>query len=143
MRAKALPLRSVTCERGLEVERDIHTQPINSILSKAPRSGLAVLVGFVAILLFLSWNARAHRTEIPDAVVLATICFSFGWVYLALWELDRGRRRLGWNRSNMTKLLTGPRPDDPDELFIWQWTLQLCCAILSVLLCVVALTLAA
>jgi hypothetical protein len=50
------------------------------------------------------------------------------------------RRRLGWNRSNMTKLLTGSRPDDPDELFIWQWTLQLCFAIVSVVLCVVALT---
>ena len=139
MRAKALPLRSVTCERGLEVERDIHTQPINSILSKAPRSGLAVLVGFVAILLFLSWNARAHRTEIPDAVGLAMICFAFGWSYLAIWKLVRGGRRLGWNRSNLTKLLTGPRPDDPDELFIWQWTLQLCCASLSLVVCVLAL----
>jgi hypothetical protein len=84
--------------------------------------------------------ARAQRTEIPDAVGLAMIGFSFGWTGVANWKLVRGGRRLGWNRSNMTKLLTGSRPDDPDELFIWQWTLQLCCAISSVVLCVVALT---
>jgi hypothetical protein len=123
------------------LDRDTHNEPSNSpaILPKAPAAGLTVLVGYVVVLLFIVWMARAHRMEIPDAVVLAVICFSFGWVYLALWKLDRGRRRLGWNRSNMTKLLTGLRPDDPDELFIWQWTLQLCFAIVSVVLCVVAL----
>jgi len=122
-----------------------HNQPTKSttILTKAPSSGLAVLVGYVVVLLFVVWIARAHRTEIPDAFVLTMICFSFGWLYLALWKLGRGGRRLGWNRSNMTKLLTGPRPDDPDELFIWQWTLQVCFAILSVVVCVVVLTLMA
>jgi hypothetical protein len=119
-----------------------HDEATNStaILTKAPRSGLAILAGYVAILLLLFWIARAHRMEIPDAVGLAIICFSFGWTYLAIWKLLRGGRKLGWNRSNLTKLLTGPRPDDPDELFIWQWTLQLCCAILSVVVCVAALS---
>jgi protein-S-isoprenylcysteine O-methyltransferase Ste14 len=126
------------------VDIDARSKPTNSaaILPKAPAAGLTVLIGYVVVLLFTVWLARAHRIEIPDAAVLAMICFSFGWVYLALWKLDRGRRRLGWNRSNMTKLLTGSRPDDPDELFIWQWTLQLCFAIVSVVLCVVALTFA-
>ena len=127
------------------VDVDPHSKPTNSaaMLPKAPASGMRVLIGYVVVLLFILWMARAYRTEIPDAVGLAMICFSFGWVYLALWKLDRGRRRLGWNRSNMTKLLTGPRPDDPDELFIWQWTLQVCFAILSAVICVVVLSFSA
>jgi|SRR5580704_12971996 hypothetical protein len=117
-------------------------QPRNSaaILTKVPPSGFVVLVGYVAVLSFLVWTARVRRTEIPDSIGLATICFSFAWTYLAIWKLVRGGRRLGWNRSNLTKLLTGPRPDDPDELFIWQWTLQLCCASLSVVVCAAALS---
>ena len=123
------------------VDIDPHIKPTNSaaILPKAPASGLTVLIGYVLVLLFIVLIARAHSTEIPDAVVLAMICFSFGWTALANWKLVRGGRKLGWNRSNVTKLLTGPRPDDPDELFIWQWTLQLCCASLSVVVCVAAL----
>jgi hypothetical protein len=124
------------------MDKHRHNDPSNStaILTKAPPSGIVVLVGYVAVLSFLTWTARAHRTEIPDAVGLAMICFSFGWTYLAIWKLVRGGRKLGWNRSNLTKLLTGPRPDDPDELFIWQWTLQLCYASLSVVICVAALS---
>lgn len=113
------------------------------MLAKAAPSGLAALFGFVAILLYLVWRARARSATIPEPAALSLICFSFGWAYLSMWRVVRGCRRLGYDRSNFTKLLSGPRPDDPDELLIWDWTLQLCYAVFAVLLCVAALALAA
>jgi hypothetical protein len=64
-------------------------QPRNStaILTKAPPSGFVVLVGYVAVLSLFVWTARVRRTEIPDSIGLAMICFSFAWTYLAIWKL--------------------------------------------------------
>jgi hypothetical protein len=63
-----------------------------------------------------------------------------------MWQLQRGSRKLGWNRSNRTnytQLLSGPPPDDPDLLSLWRWTLQFCYAILAVVLCMLAIGFAA
>lgn len=111
-------------------------------ISAAASSGLGVLVGFVVVLLCVVLLARAHHATIPNDVALTLICFAFGWVYLALWKVHRGCRRLGWDRSHYTQLLSGSRPDDPDELLIWWWTLQLLNAILAVVLCVLAIAFA-
>jgi len=62
-----------------------------------------------------------------------------------MWRVVRGCQKLGWKRSNYTRFLSGPRPTDtgePDELVIWRWTLQLCYALLAVVLCVLAIVLA-
>ena len=103
-------------------------------------SGFAVLLGFATVLSSVVWLSRVHHATIPDAVCQTLICFSFGWAYLAIWKVHRGCRKLGWDRSHYTLMLSGPRPDDPDVLLIWQWTLQLCYAVLAVVLCVLALT---
>lgn len=103
-------------------------------------SGFAVLLGFIAVLLPVVWLSPAHHATIPDAVGLTLICFSFAWAYLAMWKVHRGCRKLGWDRSHYAILLSGPRPDDPDVLLIWRWTLQLAYAIVAVLLSVLAFT---
>jgi hypothetical protein len=115
------------------------------ILATAPW-GLTVLLGYVAVLCSVVWFARVHYTTIPDAVFLTLICLSFAWTFLSIWQLQRGGRKLGWNRSNRTnyaQLLSGPPPDDPDLLFLWRWTLQLCYAVLAGVLCILAITFAA
>jgi hypothetical protein len=104
-----------------------------------PPSGLTVLLGFVAVLLFLAWLYPAHHAMMPDNAALTLVCFSFGWTFLAMWQVSRGCRKLGWKRSNYTQFLSGPRPADPDELAIWRWTFQLCCAILALVLCVLTI----
>jgi len=98
-----------------------------------------VLLGFAAVLLLVSWFYRAHHATVPDNVVLTLVCFSFGWTYLAIWRVSRGCRKLGWSRSNYTQFLSDPRSADPDELAIWRWTLQLCYAILALVLCLLAI----
>jgi hypothetical protein len=86
---------------------------------------------------------RKSEVTVPDAVCLALICFSFGWAYLAMWRVYRGCSKLGWSRANYTQFLSDPRSDDPDELLIWRWTLQLCFAVLAIVLCVLACAFAA
>ncbi len=113
-----------------------------AILARDPW-GLAVLLGFVAILLAVVWFARTHHATIPAALVITLVCISFGWASLAMWQVHRGCRKLGWDRSHYTQLLAGLRPDDPNALFIWFWTLQLCYAILAVVLCMLAIGFAA
>jgi len=100
--------------------------------------GLAVLLAFVVVLGSVVWFARVHHQAIPDAAVLTLICFSFGWAFLAMLKVHRGCRRLGWDRSHYAQLLSGPRPNDPDLIVIWRWTLHLCFAILAVVFCVLA-----
>ena len=115
------------------------------ILTQAPWA-LAVLFGFGTVLCSMVWFARARNATIPDAVFFTLICFSFGWTYLAIWQVIRGGRKLGWNRSNRsnsTQLLSSPPPDDPDLLFLWRWSLQLCYSTLAVVLCMLAIAFAA
>jgi hypothetical protein len=112
-------------------------------LAKASPSGIAVLLGYVAALLFIVARARKHSVVIPEAVGLGLICFSFGWAFLSMWKIVRGCRKLGYDRSNYTKLLSEPHPDDPDEFVIWLWTLQLCYAVFAALLCVAVFIFAA
>jgi hypothetical protein len=115
------------------------------------RAGVAVLLGSVAVLCFLVWFTRAHDATMSDALVLTLICFSFAWTFLPLWQFQRGVRRLGWkglSRWNYTQLFytrlhSNQPPDDPDLLFLWRWTLQLCWTILPVVLCVSAIAFAA
>ena len=151
-----LHLALATCTRRIErhtseSECDVEQEPNKNtsrstgILAQAPW-GLAVLLGFVTVLCSVVWLARAREATIPDAVFLTLICFSFGWTGLSIWQLQRGGRKLGWNRSNRpnyTQLLSGPPPDDPDLLFLWRWTLQLCYASLAVVLCILAVAFAA
>jgi hypothetical protein len=129
------------------VERDSNKNAsrLTGILAQAPW-GLAVLLGFVTVLCSVLWLARARKATIPDAVFLTLICFSFGWAALSMLLVERGGRKLGWNRSNRsnyTQLLSGPPPDDPDMLFLWRWSLQLLYAILGAVLCLLAMVFAA
>jgi hypothetical protein len=64
---------------------------------------------------------------------------SFAWAVIAMLLVVRAGGKLGLRRSHYTRLLSGSRPTDPVELFIWRGTLQFCCAALVALLCVLAL----
>jgi hypothetical protein len=107
------------------------------------RSGIVILLVLIGVLLRVVWFARSHGTTLQTATVLTLICSAFGWTFLAIWQVNRGSRKLGLNRSTYAQFLSGPRSNDPDENFLRQWTLQLCCAILAVVLCVLAIALAA
>ncbi|HSY59494.1 MAG TPA: hypothetical protein VK795_08040 [Terriglobales bacterium] len=64
---------------------------------------------------------------------------SVGWAAISMLVVYRQWRRLGLTPSGRAKVLSGSRPSDPDELFIWRWILSLCCAVLLGVLSVLAL----
>ena len=101
-----------------------------------------ILIGYSGAVSFVVWSAHSHSAGLPSDVVLALTSFSFGWAFLSILQVNRGCRRLGLKRSNYTQLLSMARPTGPDELFIWQWTIQVCCAILAVVIVVLGLAFA-
>ena len=118
-----------------------NTPNLKQILATAPW-GLRGLLGFVAVLCYVVWFARAHYTTIPGALVLTLTCFSFAWTFLSVWQVHRGGRKLGWDRSHYAQFLASPAIDDPDLFFLCRWTLQLCYAALAVVLCMLAIAFA-
>jgi hypothetical protein len=101
-------------------------------------SGIVILLLLIIVLLWVVWFARSHHTMVPTTTGLALICFAFGWTFLSMWQVNRGCRKLGLTRSTYAQFLSGPRSDDQDERFLWQWTLQFCCAILAIVFCALA-----
>jgi len=99
-----------------------------------------VLLAFLAVLPFTLWVAWARRhSKVSVDAVLALMGLSFAWFVVSQLAVARGRRKLGLTRWQYTNLLSGSRPVDRDELFVWRWTLHLCCATLLMVLCVLAL----
>lgn len=68
-----------------------------------------------------------------------SIALSAGWAAISMLVVYRQWRRLGLTPAGRVKVLSGSRPSDPDELFMWRWFLSLCCAVLLGVLSVLAL----
>ena len=76
---------------------------------------------------------------LAQSIVLSLSFLSFVWATVSILQVNIRCRRIGFRRSNLTRLLSGPRPTEPSELVIWQWVLEVCCAILMLVLCMFAL----
>ena len=79
-------------------------------------SGLVLLLSLVVVLLAL-WFGWSQRSSFGDALALTSFYVSFGWANISVLRWIRGIR--GWEGS-ASRLLVGPRPEDPDELLVWQ-----------------------
>jgi hypothetical protein len=121
------------------VDRDPGKASSKTGIFAQDRSGLVVLLAFVAVLLSVVWIVKAQHATIPEGLGMTLFCLPLGWAYLSMWSVFRRCRKLGWTRSNYTQFLSDPRSNDADELFIWRWTWQLCYAVLAVVLSVLAL----
>ena len=101
------------------------------------RTAPAVLLAFLVITALTF--SFAHISSTRQNIILTLSFLSFCWCVLAILQVNLRCRKLGLRRSSSTRLLSGPRPADPDELAIWHWTLQACCSILAFITCMVAL----
>jgi hypothetical protein len=105
---------------------------------KAPPGFVLPLV-LLAALPITFWAVReSHSSAIPPMIV-AIFVVSAIWAAVAMIQVTRRARNLGWQRSHLTRLMLGSRPGDPEELLIWQWVLQTYYASLALALCVLAL----
>lgn len=88
------------------------------------------------------WMAvSGPHSETALSAISWVVAFNMIWGGVSLLLLMRGRGKLGPNRRRDIGLLA-EKPDHPDELFVWNWTLQLCCAVIAVVICVIALVIA-
>jgi hypothetical protein len=94
-------------------------------------SGLAILLAFLVVIPLTLWFTWIRHSTIGEPVVLTLFCVSFAWGNISMLKWQRSLRRLG--QSSSTRLLLSPRPEDPDELLVWQWGRQFCYSFLAVL----------
>lgn len=102
-------------------------------------SAFSILLGLLVVIPLSLWYGWAHPTTFVTPILDTLSCLSFGWalVSAALWF--RSLRKLGLDGQAGLRLYSGARPEDRDELRAWQLGWHFMCAILAVLLCIVAL----
>ncbi len=97
-------------------------------------STLVCLLGFLAISLSL-WFAWAHRSTLAESVVETVFCLSMAWGFVSMLQL----RKVKLSSSERTRVFSGPRPTDPDELYAWKWAWQFMYAVIAGMLSMIAI----
>jgi hypothetical protein len=100
---------------------------------------LTVVVGFFIVIPLTLWFAWVGHSSIAYSIAQSLFCLSFGWLLISLLQLQRNLRKLGLGPEGRTRLFSGQRPDDPDELRAWQLGWQFMFAVLAVLVCMIAI----
>jgi hypothetical protein len=106
-------------------------------------TALTILLGFGLVIPLTLWFAWIHRSTIADFIPVSLFCASFAWLLVSLFQLNTTLRKLGLDPEGRTRLFSGPRPDDPDELRAWRCGWQFLYAVLAVLVCMLAVPVAA
>ena len=103
--------------------------------------GLAMPLVLVALLPITWWLIRDSESSKAGQVIFAVSVSVMLWALTGIFQVCRRGRKLGLNRSNLARFLSGGRPSDPEELLLWQCVLQVCYATAAFVICMVALTL--
>jgi hypothetical protein len=101
-------------------------------------TALGIFVGFVVVIPLTLWFAWTHRSSTVEPAVLTLFCVAFAWLNVSILRWQRTFRKLSWSSSGRVSFGLGPRPDDPDELEIWQRGTHFRYSFAAVLLCMVA-----
>lgn len=96
--------------------------------------GFSVLLGLLVVIPLTLWFAWKDHTTLINPFLVTLFCLSFGWGLLSMALLFRSLKKLGLNGEERLRLFSGPRPDDPDELRVWQLGWHFMFAVLAVIL---------
>lgn len=104
------------------------------------RAGTALefLVALLLVIPLTLWLAWTRHSRIAEPVVLTLFCLSFVWLNVSIIRWQRGLRKMGWSSSGKLAFGLGPRPEDPDELRIWQRGIHFRYSFVAVLVCILA-----
>jgi hypothetical protein len=105
-------------------------------------TGLTILLGLGLVIPLTLWFTWVRRSAIANSIAVSLFCLSFAWLLMSLFQLNRTLGKLGLGPEGRTRLFSGPRPDDPDELRAWRCGWQFLYAVLAVLLCMIAIPVA-
>jgi hypothetical protein len=113
---------------------------LSGVIRLFVRAGTALefLLAFVVIIPLTLWFAWARHSMIAEPLVLTLFCLSFAWGNVAILKWQRSFRKLGWSSPSKLAFGFGPRPEDPDELHLWQWGKHFCYSFAAILLSMLA-----
>ena len=100
---------------------------------------VTALLGFLVVVPLTMWFAWAGNSTVAYSTAESVFCLSFTWLLISLLQLHRNLQKLGLGPRGRTRLFSGQRPEDPDELRAWQWGWRFLYAVLGVLLCMAAI----
>jgi hypothetical protein len=106
-------------------------------------TALEVLAALLVIIPLTVWLAWRQHSTLAVSVVLALFCISFGWLSVSILRWQRAVREMGWSSPGKVALGLGRRPEDPDELHVWELGIHCRYSSAAVVLCMAALPLAA
>jgi hypothetical protein len=101
-------------------------------------AALEFLLAFLVVIPLTLWLAWARHSTIAEHVVLVLFCLSFAWGNVSVLKWQRSFRKLGWSSTNKLAFGLGPRPEDSDELHLWQWGKHFCYSFAAILLSMLA-----
>ena len=85
--------------------------------------GYAWVVGSFALLVIVPlslWFAWRDSSGIIFNIVETLFLLSWAWTVISLLQMFRIWRDVGLTPRERLAVLSGPRPDDPDELRVWK-----------------------
>jgi hypothetical protein len=94
---------------------------------------IAALFSLVPVSLTVWWIWK-HHTNLAESVVQIFIYVAFIWVWVSMFQFYRAVRQIGLSGEGRKQLLSGPRPNDADELRAWLWFRRFLLAVVTLLL---------
>lgn len=101
-------------------------------------TALEILMAFLVVIPLTLWLAWARHSKTAESIVLTLFCLSFAWLNLSTLRLHRSPRKLGSSSPGGLAFGLGPRPEDPDEMRLWQCGIQFRYSFLAVALSMLA-----
>jgi hypothetical protein len=101
-------------------------------------TALEILMAFLVVIPLTLWLAWTRHSQTAEAIVLTLFCLSFAWLNLSILRLNRSLRKLGSSSPGGLTFGLGPRPEDADEMRLWQCGIQFRYSFLAVALSMLA-----
>jgi hypothetical protein len=86
------------------------------------------------------WWIWTHHTNLAESAVQVLVCVAFICVWVSMFQFYRVVRQIGLSPEGRKQLLSGPRPNDADELRAWLWFRRFLLAVITLLLFMFAIT---
>ena len=86
----------------------------------AAYSWLVASLGLLVIIPLMVWSIWQNPEPLAFKFGEVIFCAAWGWLLVSLLQMVRVFRELGLTSEGRLKVLSGPRPTDPDELRLWK-----------------------
>jgi hypothetical protein len=108
----------------------------------AAYSWVVALFGFLVIIPLSLWFIWRDSSAFIYKMAETAVCLSWGWTMVSLLQMFRIFREVGLTPEGRLQLLSGPRPNDPDELRVWRSAWRFMFACIATILSMVAIPVA-